>query len=81
MSGGSFDAPARQRQLDELQKLIDDPGFWSDQKRSSETLQQRARLEETINLDRQIASRPKIFRPSSISPAKAKMSAASLHPP
>ena len=55
MSGGSFDAPAKQRQLDEIQKLIDDPAFWSDQKRSSETLQKRARLDETINLDKQIA--------------------------
>jgi peptide chain release factor 2 len=54
-SGGSFDAPARQRQLDELQNLISDPGFWSDQDRSSKTLQQRARLEEKLSLDRQIS--------------------------
>ena len=53
--GGSFDAPARQRQLDELQAIISDPGFWSDQDRSSKTLQQRARLEEALNLDRQIS--------------------------
>jgi peptide chain release factor 2 len=53
--GGSFDAPARQRQLDELQALISDPGFWSDQDRSSKTLKQRARLEEAIALDRQIS--------------------------
>jgi peptide chain release factor 2 len=52
--GGSFDAGTRQRQLDELQKLISDPGFWSDQDRSSKTLQQRARLEETLTLDRKI---------------------------
>ena len=54
-SGGSFDAGARQRQLDDLQPLISDPGFWSDQDRSSKTLQQRARLEETLALDRRIA--------------------------
>jgi peptide chain release factor 2 len=52
--GGFFDAEGKQRQLDQLLPLINDPNFWSDQKRSSETLQQRARLEETINLDRQI---------------------------
>src|SRR5215510_13028354 len=55
MSGGSFDAGSRQRQLDELQTLISDPGFWSDQDRSSKTLQQRARLEESLALDRRIA--------------------------
>ena len=54
-SGGSFDAPTRQRQLDELQALISDPGFWSDQDRSSKTLQQRARLEEGLALDRKIS--------------------------
>jgi peptide chain release factor 2 len=54
MSGGFFDAGARQRQLDELQALIADPGFWSDQARSSKTLQQRARIEETLALDRRI---------------------------
>jgi peptide chain release factor 2 len=43
--------------LDELQQLIDDPHFWSDQERSSKTLRQRARLEETVNLDRDIARR------------------------
>ena len=37
-----------------MQALISDPGFWSDQDRSSKTLQQRARLEEGLALDRQI---------------------------
>ena len=54
-SGGSFDAGTRQRQLDELQILISDPGFWSDQDRSSKTLQQRARLEEALAVDRQMS--------------------------
>jgi peptide chain release factor 2 len=52
--GGSFDGTAKQRQLDDLQKIIAEPNFWSDQQRSSEVLQQRARLEETIALDRDI---------------------------
>src|SRR5262245_2887852 len=46
--GGSFDTDGKQRQLDQLQTLISDPNFWSDQERSSKTLQQRARLEETV---------------------------------
>ena len=52
--GGFFDAEGKQRQLDGLQKQILDPSFWSDQERSSKVLQQRARLEETLELDRQI---------------------------
>jgi peptide chain release factor 2 len=54
MCGGSFDAGGKQRQLDELQKQIAEPNFWSDQDRSSKILQQRARLEEGLELDRQI---------------------------
>ena len=39
-----------------MQKYISDPNFWSDQERSSKILQQRARLEETLTLDRQITT-------------------------
>jgi peptide chain release factor 2 len=53
-SGGSFDADSRQRELDELQKVIAEPGFWSDQDRSSKTNQKRARLEQSVALDRKI---------------------------
>src|SRR5438876_1446162 len=56
-SGGFFDAGGKQRQLDELQKQIAEPNFWSDQDRSSKILQQRARLEEGLELDRQITRR------------------------
>ncbi len=52
--GGFFDADAKQRQLDGLQTQIVDPNFWSDQERSGKILQQRARLEETLELDRKI---------------------------
>jgi peptide chain release factor 2 len=54
MCGGFFDGTAKQQQLDELQKQIAEPNFWSDQERSSKILQQRARLEESLELDRQI---------------------------
>jgi peptide chain release factor 2 len=37
-----------------LQKQITEPNFWSDQERSSKILQQRARLEESVELDRQL---------------------------
>ena len=54
MFGGSFDAGSKQNKLDELQKYISEPNFWSDQDRSSKILQQRARLEESLEVDRQI---------------------------
>ena len=53
--GGFFDAGAKQRQHDELQKQIAEPNFYSDQERSSKILQQTARLDETLELDRKIA--------------------------
>jgi peptide chain release factor 2 len=56
MCGGSFDRENKTRQLNELQTLIDDPGFWADQDRSTRVLQQRARLEETLNIDKKISS-------------------------
>ncbi len=57
MCGGFFDAGTKQGLLDELQKQIAEPNFWSDQDRSSKILQQRARLEEGLELDRQITQR------------------------
>jgi peptide chain release factor 2 len=54
MCGGFFDAGTKQRQLDELQKQIAEPNFWSDQERSTKILQQRARLEESLELEHQI---------------------------
>ncbi len=56
MFGGSFDPASKTLQLHELQVLIDDPGFWSDQERSTRTLQQRARLEESLNIDKKISA-------------------------
>ena len=55
--GGFFDAGTKQRQLDELQKQIAEPNFWSDQERSSKINQQRARLEESLELDHDITRR------------------------
>jgi len=57
MCGGFFDANSKQRQLEDLQKQIAEPNFWSDQERSSKILQQRARLEESLERDRQVKQR------------------------
>jgi peptide chain release factor 2 len=57
MCGGFFDADAKQRQSEELQKQIAEPNFWSDQDRSSKILQQRARLEESLELAHQVKQR------------------------
>src|SRR5436190_6621423 len=57
MYGGFFDAESKQRQLEDLQKQIAEPNFWSDQERSSKILQQRARLEESLELNRQVKQR------------------------
>jgi peptide chain release factor 2 len=54
MCGGFFDAGGKKRQLDELQKQIEEPNFWSDQERSGKTLKTRARLEENLKLDQDI---------------------------
>ena len=57
MSGGFFDADTKRRQLDDLQKQIAEPNFWSDQDRSSKLLQQRARLEQSLEVYRQVIQR------------------------
>ncbi len=57
MCGGFFDAGSKQQKLEDLQALIAQPNFWSDQDRSSKVLQQRARLEEGLDLDLQIVRR------------------------
>jgi peptide chain release factor 2 len=57
MCGGFFDASTKRSQLEDLQKQIAEPNFWSDQDRSTKILQQRTRLEETLERDRQITQR------------------------
>ncbi len=55
-SGGFFDVPAKQKRLAELDKVIADPDFWSNQERSSTILRQKARLDESLEIDRDIAT-------------------------
>ena len=53
--GGIFDAPGKQKRVEELDKVIAAPDFWSDNDQSSDILRQKARLEESVELDRKIA--------------------------
>ena len=46
--GGFFDAPAKQKQLEESEKLISEPGFWDDQAEAQRVVQQRSRIERTL---------------------------------
>ena len=46
--GGFFDAPAKQRELDESEKLISTPGFWDDQEHAQKVVQMRARIEKAL---------------------------------
>ena len=47
--GGFFDAPAKQRELDESEKLISTPGFWDDQESAQKVVQMRSRIEKALN--------------------------------
>ena len=47
--GGFFDAPAKQKELDESEKLISTPGFWDDQESAQKVVQLRSRIEKALN--------------------------------
>ncbi len=53
-SGGFFDSPGKQRRIEAFEKSIAAPDFWSDQERSTDILRQKARLDESIELDSEI---------------------------
>ncbi len=55
LCGAIFDAPAKRRQFDELEKLIADPDFWSNPEKSQKVMQDRKRLEEALAEERSIA--------------------------
>ena len=46
--GGFFDAPAKQKELDESEKLISTPGFWDDQESAQKVVQMRSRIEKAL---------------------------------
>ncbi|MBK7393933.1 MAG: peptide chain release factor 2 [Chloracidobacterium sp.] len=47
--GGIFDAPAKQLELDDSEKLISAPGFWDDQESAQKVVQMRSRIERALN--------------------------------
>jgi len=47
-SGGFFDVPARRDELSRIETQASTPDFWSDQEAAQKLLQQRSRLERTI---------------------------------
>ncbi len=50
--GGFFDAPAKQLELDESEKLISTPGFWDDQESAQTVVQRRSRIEKAVSRQR-----------------------------
>lgn len=47
--GGFFDAPAKRKELENLETQIAAPDFWNDQEKAQKTVQLRSRLERQIN--------------------------------
>lgn len=47
-SGGFFDVPAKQAELDKIEVQASAPDFWSNQEAAQKLLQQRSRLQRTI---------------------------------
>jgi peptide chain release factor 2 len=57
LCGAIFDAPAKQRKLNELEREISDPEFWSQQpEKSQRIMQERKRLEQAITDSKEIGS-------------------------
>ena len=46
--GGFFDAPAKEKQLAQSEKLISAPGFWDDSEAAQKVVQQRSRIERAL---------------------------------
>ncbi len=46
--GGFFDAPAKEKELKGLEKLIGDPEFWNDSDKAQKIVQQRSRIEKAL---------------------------------
>jgi peptide chain release factor 2 len=54
--GGIFDAPAQKSKLIKLEEQISSPDFWSNPEKSQKIMQDRKRLEESIENDSRVAS-------------------------
>ncbi|MBI3693878.1 MAG: peptide chain release factor 2 [Acidobacteria bacterium] len=49
-----FDTPRKQAQLAEIEQQLADPGFWNDPEKSQKMMQERKRLEQSVQLDREL---------------------------
>jgi peptide chain release factor 2 len=49
LCGAIFDAPAKQKLFDKLEQQMAAPDFWNDKENSQKVLQQRKRLEQSLN--------------------------------
>ncbi len=47
-SGGFFDAPAKRRELEQLEAQISAPEFWNDSEQAQKVVQQRSRIEKAL---------------------------------
>ena len=56
-SGGIFDLAGNRRRLEELEKLIENPDFWSDQKKSQEVMRERRKLLDVVENDQELERR------------------------
>ncbi|HQU82939.1 MAG TPA: peptide chain release factor 2 [Pyrinomonadaceae bacterium] len=46
--GGFFDAPKKRAELEDLENKISEPDFWNDQEKAQKTVQQRSRIEKSL---------------------------------
>jgi peptide chain release factor 2 len=56
LCGAIFDAPSKQAQLAKTEQEISSPDFWNQPERSQKIMQDRKRLEETVEHDLRVAS-------------------------
>jgi len=56
LCGAIFDAPGKQRELGKTEAEINDPNFWNQPEKSQRVMQQRKRLEESIQSSNAVAS-------------------------
>jgi peptide chain release factor 2 len=52
--GSIFDAPAARNQLNEVEKKVSDPNFWSDPENSQKVMRERKRLEDQLAHDAEL---------------------------
>ena len=55
--GSTFDAPKLRAQLDEIEKKLHQPDFWSNPEQSQQVMRERKRLEESIGTEAELGRR------------------------